>query len=481
MVKIISIVKDEADVVRDWVVYHAAIVGMSNLMVLDNKSTDGTVDILAALRVPFLSVDDYKKKGDYMTNFLQRHPNELVIPMDIDEFFVGYDKATNTISTDNLLQKLLGLPVQPVYKMPYVQARCTRECSRATLQCERGELDERGGFDKTFFHTRLFRGVVDHGNHYITENYYRSPFALVHYHHRNMEQIRLKTKNNCVGLGYNLENLEELRTLASGRGYNGWHHVKNWVEMQDGTYTFPLNSDGNVALAPMRSKLIHLTTRPGVLGVVSRYNEDLEWMLESPFNQIKYIVYNKGVDDNFCKANVVRVIPLPNLGRCDHTYLYHLVTHYHKIDKVVVFLPGSIDLPYKKEKAALVVKHAVTKLRPSVVVSSWENVRETYKNFTLDEWGCVHPKNQALNVDNKLIPAPIRPFGKWYDYHFGNLLTTYVGLHGIFSVNPAAVAGRKLSEYKDLLKETAVGDNVEVGHYLERAWGAVIKSNIDLL
>jgi len=481
MVKIITIVKDEADIVRDWVVYHAAIVGPKNILVLDNKSTDGTLDILVAMRVPFLSVDDYKKKGEYMTDFLRRHPNELVIPMDIDEFLVGYNRATNTISTENLLQKLVSLPVVPVYKMPYVQARCTRECSRATLQCERGAFDERGGFDKTFFHTRIFKGVVDHGNHYPTEQYFKAPFALVHYHHRNMEQMKLKVKNNCAGLGHNLENLDELRALAKARGCNGWHHVQNWVDMQEGTYTFPLLTDGNVDLSPMRFKMVALTTRPGVLGVVSRYNEDLEWMLEPPFNQIKYLVYNKGSDENFCKANVVRVIPLPNLGRCDHTYLYHMVTHYHQIDKVVVFLPGSIDISYKKVKAAAIITHAVTKLRPSVVVTCRENVRESYKNFTLDEWTCVHHKNQQLNSSSKLIPAPIRPFGAWYDYHFGNCLTMYMGLHGIFSVSPETVAGRSIEEYKSLLKETSVGDNVEVGHYLERAWGAVLRSRLDFL
>lgn len=35
--------------------------------------------------------------------------------------------------------------------------------------------------------------------------------------------------------------------------------------------------------------------------VVSRYNEDLKWMNEYPFNKFQYIVYNKGVNENFCK------------------------------------------------------------------------------------------------------------------------------------------------------------------------------------
>ena len=37
--------------------------------------------------------------------------------------------------------------------------------------------------------------------------------------------------------------------------------------------------------------------------VVSRYNEDLRWLDDSPFNEYEYIVYNKSDNDNFCKTN----------------------------------------------------------------------------------------------------------------------------------------------------------------------------------
>ena len=37
--------------------------------------------------------------------------------------------------------------------------------------------------------------------------------------------------------------------------------------------------------------------------VISRYNEDLLWLNEYPFNQFEYIIYNKGDNDNFDKKN----------------------------------------------------------------------------------------------------------------------------------------------------------------------------------
>jgi hypothetical protein len=44
--------------------------------------------------------------------------------------------------------------------------------------------------------------------------------------------------------------------------------------------------------------------------VVSRYNEDLNWLLEYPFNEFEYIVYNKGDNEDFEKTNVKQIINL---------------------------------------------------------------------------------------------------------------------------------------------------------------------------
>ena len=36
--------------------------------------------------------------------------------------------------------------------------------------------------------------------------------------------------------------------------------------------------------------------------VVARYNEDLEWIKNEPFNKYKYTVYNKGPNENYVKT-----------------------------------------------------------------------------------------------------------------------------------------------------------------------------------
>ena len=90
--------------------------------------------------------------------------------------------------------------------------------------------------------------------------------------------------------------------------------------------------------------------------IVSRYNENLNWTLETPFNEFKYIVYNKGGNENFEKKNVKQVINLKNVGRECHTYLYHIVNNYDNLNKILVFFPGSINIDYKKDKANMILQ-----------------------------------------------------------------------------------------------------------------------------
>ena len=64
--------------------------------------------------------------------------------------------------------------------------------------------------------------------------------------------------------------------------------------------------------------------------IISRFNENLNWTLESPFNKFQYIVYNKGNNENFNKSNVKQIINIQNVGRECHTYLYHIIENYDK-------------------------------------------------------------------------------------------------------------------------------------------------------
>ena len=64
--------------------------------------------------------------------------------------------------------------------------------------------------------------------------------------------------------------------------------------------------------------------------VVAKYKEDISWC-----KSYTTTIYNKGDD------YVENAIPLPNIGREAHTYLYHIVENYDNLDEYTVFLQGN--------------------------------------------------------------------------------------------------------------------------------------------
>lgn len=208
--------------------------------------------------------------------------------------------------------------------------------------------------------------------------------------------------------------------------------------------------------------------------VISRYNEKLEWLNEYPFNEFSYIVYNKGSNNNFVTTNVTNIIELPNVGRCDHTYIYHIVTKFDSLAPITVFLPGSIDgMELKKNKAIKILENIKRYKIPIFLGTISNNVKEQFNNFTLDEWSCTNKDNYILNPENKLCPAIIRPFGKWFQFHFGNITVKYWCIHGIFSVHKFDIIKHPIERYQNLLAGVERHSNPEVGHYIERSWAAI--------
>lgn len=207
--------------------------------------------------------------------------------------------------------------------------------------------------------------------------------------------------------------------------------------------------------------------------IVARYNENLEWMREYPFNLFRYIVYNKGVNDDFEKCNVDEIVNLPNVGRCDHTYLYHIVNNYNNLDDINVFFPGCLNVEFKKNKAKLIL-YNIIKYRTAVIYGhKTQDVKKEFENFTLDNWTSTDVANQTLNPENRTYPAKLRPYGKWYNYMFGNAKASWYCLHGILSVHKLDIIKRNINHYRQLLNAVGVHSNPEVGHYIERSWALI--------
>ena len=268
MVKVFTMVKGEVDIVKDWVMYHGSIFGFTNLHIIDNYSRDGTFEILKDLQrkynIHVYQKPDYKEKGNYMTALMRTFcKNELCLPIDIDEFIVIYNKDSNTIDccNKNIWDYLNTLPPTAVYKMNYIFSKIVNECgyNRAAVESSNGKYMDWGDLSKSFFHSSIFKGVIDHGNHYQTNKYLLTKLCLVHFHCRNLTQMQKKIYNNVSGLGHDPNNIDQL-IIASKNKVDGHHHIDYRIDILQNKYTIPCEpiEPDDISLSPLNNKIISI-------------------------------------------------------------------------------------------------------------------------------------------------------------------------------------------------------------------------------
>ena len=214
---------------------------------------------------------------------------------------------------------------------------------------------------------------------------------------------------------------------------------------------------------------------PNIQCVVARYNEKTDWFNDYPFNHFDMICYNKGpkLPEN-CFTSTCKVINLDNVGRCDHTYLYHIIKNYNNLAPITIFLPASCMDSHKAVCAYNLINN-VLKTKTTVLQGGIVNdVRKEFYNFTLDEWKATNKENIEVNPESQLEKSPIRPFGKWYDANFGPELKIKVFcFYGIIAVAREHIIQHPIEKYELLIKYVNTSSNPEAGHYMERSWGAI--------
>jgi len=209
--------------------------------------------------------------------------------------------------------------------------------------------------------------------------------------------------------------------------------------------------------------------------VVAHYKESLDWLsdlmsvLPPRFTQIRVFVYDKG-GEGIPAPIAVQRSSLPNVGMCDHTYLWHIVHFYDKLAEVTVFLPGSI-----------LQKHLLPRLLKALQANDtvvFVDKLGKGLNFQIDAY---QPANVSATDSIRAQPfckAPIRPFSKWFyavmQYDSVRIPFYRPGYKGVFSASRSALRAHPVSFYKSLL--ALVGDcaSGETAHYMERSWASIL-------
>ena len=229
-----------------------------------------------------------------------------------------------------------------------------------------------------------------------------------------------------------------------------------------------------IFFSPKNSKKEGLTK--SVELVVARYNEDLNWMKNEPFDHYpNVIIYNKGPNANFYHEPSSQIVNVKNVGRCDHTYLYHIVQNYDKLKDITVFLPGSADMGFKIKQTTDLFNEIETTGEAAFVNTRTfpTSLRDIYADFQLDEWKASDTRNTAINSESKLELSKYRPYGVWYDHYLKDKEAYTLSFYGIFSVAKEDILQHPKSYYENLIQDLSHSSNPEVGHYFERSWVAI--------
>ena len=204
--------------------------------------------------------------------------------------------------------------------------------------------------------------------------------------------------------------------------------------------------------------------------IISRYNEDLNWLNEH--KDFKIIVYNKG--GKFLKNNFFYIKELENVGRESHTWLYHIVHNYNELNNINIFLQGRIDdlncMAYSSPSLYLknIHKYGYSASRYGILSPlHWKwNVGIENDFRYKDQWN----KNEISKSD-----IGFRNFAKKMFPNIPLFVATSYG--GCFAVKKETILQHNISFYQELLDVLAKHKNPIEGHYMERLWCYIFTQN----
>lgn len=211
--------------------------------------------------------------------------------------------------------------------------------------------------------------------------------------------------------------------------------------------------------------------------VVARYKENLDWLNKYKDSRFQNVfIYNKSdssVEDCVIQYANCRIKSLPNVGVCDHTYLYHIIENYDRLADVTVFAPGSANIKNKDDLFKTTVD--ATFKTKDTVLNTYKfdiDVDKAMYNFRINSHVVSSSENQDTNDYNN-TPASPTPFGVWYRKYFPEVHTPYSSFWGIFAVSKEHIHQRPKSFYQEMIQQVNTSVFHEASHFLERAWFSI--------
>lgn len=252
--------KDESDILDLWFRYHAALVGASNIIMIDNYSRNPMVlKLLTTWEsrgvIVLRNLGPYGLKGDLcLQSYRQHRPNaELFFPIDIDEFLIAYENGLPVVSISLVLQHLDMMIASNATAWGFLHYYTSIRTEANKESTYFAKLSTEPSVCKKVFRGRAVQ-KLDHGNHLVDVIYgevqYLSTLGYLHYHNRSPLRVVERALNDVKGFKYlpkqvTLGSLPKykgaLKTLAS-QNMQGLHKVKELIAyLEHGVSAFVAN------------------------------------------------------------------------------------------------------------------------------------------------------------------------------------------------------------------------------------------------
>jgi len=201
--------------------------------------------------------------------------------------------------------------------------------------------------------------------------------------------------------------------------------------------------------------------------VISRYNENIDWVKNIDNRLFDIYIYNKGsVIPEIPNCNIIN---LNNTGRESHTYLYHIINNYSNLPERIVFTQAH-PFDHVRESFFNDINIFDKCDRPFYYFSKnilsiqyYENTFIEYGMLNNREWKNYHDINSPIKKTMKTL---------FHDYKDENV-KLFFGTGAIFGVDKLLILRNNIDFYKNcinILNNSSNLANPDEGHSFERLW-----------
>lgn len=194
--------------------------------------------------------------------------------------------------------------------------------------------------------------------------------------------------------------------------------------------------------------------------VIARYEEDISW---SNACRDICLIYNKG--SKLLGYESEQVVPLINVGRESHSYLYHIINRWAQLADKTLFTQGNIT------------EHIGIGIDPRVFFDKRfdfiiKNARYI-KDYDPYAGNLIHWGKWLKDLETGKMRKAKLSFVDWckevlkIDFKGGPI---FYGPGATFSVSKELIYKKPIMFYKHLLSFLEDHSNPEEGHYFERTW-----------